>query len=282
MLLVLTVLAATFTRHDRSGTGINVIVDNKKTLNFTRVNILRTLRSGNVCPAIITNADVNTLINTLCTGKVHPVRVFRVIHERRLSGLDSFVSLDFSGDGGVNLSSRRRAESVLRGCLPRSSFSRLGVPFCLYTAGISSNEVIVGNRNSALVTCLVKSDSVPKIFRPIRVGNGLRVSNKICGGLPTRPVESGYIALVNISIGSRTSHSPIGAAGSIIFHTLALLVCRGAHPNEGLYGCMVSIPIGCGCKLVSFGGFCSVCRIKCSAKLGCIGRRPSLIHGTDE
>lgn len=58
---------------------VNLILNNNKTHNTTRINILGILRHRHVPIYIVTNADVNTMINDLCTTKCHTRRVRSVL-----------------------------------------------------------------------------------------------------------------------------------------------------------------------------------------------------------
>lgn len=62
--------------------GINIILDNKKTGKVTRVNTLGIVRRTNVPVSCIMKADVNSVVNKLCSVNCAPRRVSDVIHQR--------------------------------------------------------------------------------------------------------------------------------------------------------------------------------------------------------
>lgn len=60
--------------------GIKLMLDNNKTGNVARVNVVQTLRRGGVPVSCVAKASVKTVVNSLCTVKCSPSSVRTLLH----------------------------------------------------------------------------------------------------------------------------------------------------------------------------------------------------------
>lgn len=160
---------------------------------IAHIGVLQALESAGIEPEIISGCSAGAMVGALYAAGCSPHKIYSIIENKSIY---SIIKMGLPNKGMVELAYFRK---VLLENIPHNSFEELKKPFYISVTNLNSGKCeIVGS--GKLIDYVIASQSIPLVFKPLKIGEHLYCDGGVINNLPVEPIRRQCEILIGVNV----------------------------------------------------------------------------------
>ncbi len=162
---------------------IGLVLSGGGVRGFAHLGLLQALDEWGIKPYAISGVSAGAIIGALYAAGHKPEKILAFLKANSYFRWSNFL---WNKDGFFSMSPLLE---LLQEQIPRDSFKNLSTRLFITATDYTRNKSVTFEKGS-LSRAVIASSSVPVIFEPVEIGNGLFVDGGLLNNFPIEPLES--------------------------------------------------------------------------------------------
>ncbi|MBK7037371.1 MAG: patatin-like phospholipase family protein [Chitinophagales bacterium] len=160
---------------------------------IAHIGVLQALESAGIFPDVISGCSAGAMVGALYAEGYSPRKIYSLIENKSIY---SIIKMGLPNKGMMELVYFRK---ILTENIAHDTFEQLKKPFYTSVTNLNTgNCEIIGS--GKLTDYVIASQSIPLVFKPLKIGEYLYVDGGVLNNLPVEPVRDQCDILIGVNV----------------------------------------------------------------------------------
>lgn len=160
---------------------------------IAHIGVLQALESAGIKPDIISGCSAGAMVGALYAAGCSPHKIYSLIENKSIYSL---IKMGLPNKGMAELAYFRK---VLLENIPHDSFEELIKPLYISVTNLNTGKCeIIGN--GKLIDYVIASQSIPLVFKPMKIGDSLYCDGGVINNLPVESIRGQCEVLIGVNV----------------------------------------------------------------------------------
>lgn len=185
---------------DRNCTGLGIVLSGGGAMGFAHLGAFQSLEEHRIRPCAISGTSMGALTGAFLAAGYTARETYDIVRSERFDKLATILTPALLPFSGMGLSSHKNVYEVLRKYIPHDSFDELPIYFSVCATDLTTRECRYFSSGKGLHDAVIASSSIPGVFQPVRIGDGLFIDGGVIDNMPASVIRDKCSVLLGIDV----------------------------------------------------------------------------------